>query len=188
MPLGGALAPHCTGPLRPNGMGRRLGAPASALGPRGASSQRVTRDGQGTHGCHIGETFGSAQWYFLVSGSRRKKINPSRAWRRPSCALLPRKLCASRRRNSWQFLTQEKTHDLRGPCVRMPIAAPKVYSDLRGAAPRECSANAMLDERGNADPLERREQPRPRANPDPARGEFPLTTGHQRDRLFCRLS
>ncbi len=44
-------------------------------------------------------------------------------------------------------------------------------------APRECSANAMLEGRGNARPLDRREQPRPRANPDPARGALPFDSG-----------
>eukprot|EP00959_Pyramimonas_sp_CCMP1952_P260272 5441890-Pyramimonas_sp.AAC.1 len=66
----------------------------------------------------------------------------------------------------------------------MPVGAPNVYSDLRGAAPRECSANATLEGRGNAWPLDRREQPRPRANPDPARGAFPLTMAHLANRFL----
>eukprot|EP00959_Pyramimonas_sp_CCMP1952_P128754 2692621-Pyramimonas_sp.AAC.1 len=71
---------------------------------------------------------------------------------------------------------------------RSYIGAPKVYSDLRGTAPRECSANAMLEGRGNACPVDRREQPRPRANPDPARGALPLTMAHPGNRFLRRKS
>ena len=60
----------------------------------------------------------------------------------------------------------QNTHLMHGPCVRMPIGAPKVYSVLRSKAPCRCGAAARLDSSCNSGGSKMQNSRDPRRGPD----------------------
>ena len=83
--------------------------------------------------------------------ARDVRVRDSRAQsaRDPSATIVRRGMVASTERRG-----RKKTYDLQDPGVRMPIVAPKVYSVLRGTAPRECNGHALLNGAALQTPLE----------------------------------